>query len=72
MLTFDVKPAMQRRKGRWSAALLSGAAGSRTQRRNRADLEKCCHLRRETTRKHAKRPADTRQVLMASTTVTTT
>src|SRR5262245_1256390 len=47
--------------------LLSGAAGNRTCSRNRIELRKRRISLRETTRKYAKRPADTRVVLMTST-----
>ena len=48
-------------------AFSCGAAGNRTRHENRAELRKRGIRRRKTTRKNAKRPADTRKVLMAST-----
>jgi hypothetical protein len=45
----------------------SGAAGNRTKRIKRRELRKQWNRRRETTPNNAKRPADTRKVLMAST-----
>jgi hypothetical protein len=46
---------------------LSGAAGNRTRPKNSAELGKRWIWVRETTRKYAKLPADTRHMLMAST-----
>src|SRR5207249_12287807 len=44
-----------------------GAAGNRTRRRDRLNLQKCRRWVREKTRKYARQPAETWHMLMAST-----
>jgi hypothetical protein len=63
------EPPHQRKRTATLRPFSGGAAGNRTQRRNSADLRNCWTGRPETTRKYAKRPADTQRVLMASTLV---